>query len=239
MVKTLFDPHYHTIYSDGKSKIIESIEAAKRKHLAVLIITDHLNWQGYMNSYRTGKSVMKRIRPEPQAGHFPVIIGTELALPKRIGTGHILLFGTEICSLIQQDLAEYNKLDIQELKRLKDTYECALVQSHPPKEAKGADERLLSILDACEITRKGHAHHNYKLIQKDCERHGITPIASSDGHAAYRNSQIVNATDLYLGKAYNIATIDITNEKDLIKVIKENLIEEKVFTEQTQSDRNF
>lgn len=222
----IFDPHYHTIYSDGYSKILESIDAAKRINLAALIITDHLNWMGYMDSYRICKNMMKRIRPQKKECYFPVIIGTELNMPRRIGGQHVLLFGTEICTAIQRNLPEFKKFDIEEFKKLKDRYECALVQCHPYKEAKGIDKELLPILDGCEITRGGKKHPNYESIKKDCERKGITPLASSDGHVAYKDPRLVYEVERPLGKAYTIASIDIKNEKDLIRVIKENLVDD-------------
>ncbi|MEM4263921.1 MAG: hypothetical protein QW666_03455, partial [Candidatus Woesearchaeota archaeon] len=123
-------------------------------------------------------------------------------------------------------------------KKLKDKYECAIVQCHPPKEARGIDEMILPILDGCEITRSGNAHYNYEKILEDCKKKGITPVASSDGHIAYRDSELIYEVQSYLGKAYNIASIDINNEKDLIKVIKENLIEKRVFKKgNEQKDR--
>lgn len=235
-----FDPHYHTKLSDGYSSILESITSAKRKNLAALIITDHLNLNGYMNSYREGRTIMKMIRPGPEQGQFPAIIGTELSLPHSIckWQGHILVFGTEICETIQNNLSEFNQFDIQEFKKLKQKYEdtCAIVQCHPYKEATGIDQNLLPILDGCEITRGGKPHYNHESIKKDCEKHSITPLASSDGHVAYRDSRLVYEVERPLGKAYNIASIDLTCEKDLIRIIKENLIEKFVYSEEY---RNF
>lgn len=232
-----FDPHYHTIYSDGWSKILESIEAAQRKNLAALIITDHFNNFGYNKSYKQNRKMLNLLRPKPAENTYPVIIGMELGVPERIrlrrdgGKEEVLVFGTEFCETIQENIAEINKYDIQEFKKLKQKYEnnCAIVQCHPFKEARGVDRKLLPILDGCEITKRGNLHYNHEAIRKDCEKKGITPLASSDGHVAYRDPNLVYEVETPLGKAYTIASIDITCEKDLIKVIKENLIKDLVY----------
>lgn len=229
-----FDPHYHTIQSDGYSKILESITTAYRKGLAALIITDHLNKFGYVKSYKQNRKIMSLIRPCQNKEEYPVIIGIEFGLPETVcrnplGRQEVLIFGTEICETIQNNLAEINNFDLAEFKKLKDRYECAIVQCHPYREATGIKTEILEILDGCEITRSGNAHYNYEEILKDCEKHRITPLASSDGHVAYKDPALVYETDVPLGKAYNIASIEINNEKDLIKAIKENLIEKRIF----------
>jgi len=238
----IFDPHYHTVQSDGDSTILESIAAAYRKGLAALIITDHINNFGYMESYRLNRKIMSLIRPDETQGQQQVIIGMEFGLPEKISKREngerkeVLIFGTEICEAIQGNLPEINEFDLAEFKKLKEKYDCAIVQCHPQKEARSIDERILQIIDGCEITKIGNAHYNYEAIQKDCEKHRITPIASSDGHVAYRDPRLVYEVTPYLGKAYNIASIDINNEKDLIKAIKENLIEKRIFQKRDYRD---
>ncbi|MEM4263361.1 MAG: PHP domain-containing protein, partial [Candidatus Woesearchaeota archaeon] len=187
----LFDPHYHTIQSDGDSKILESVDAAKRAGLAALIITDHLNRFGYTDSYRTNKNLVTTLTGPHKPDKYPIIIGMEFGLPPAVGFGEVLIFGTEICQAIQNNLAEINNFDLAEFKKLKDRHKCAIVQCHPNKEATGVDERILQIIDACEITRSGNAHYNYEKILEDCKKKGITPVASSDGHIAYRDSELI------------------------------------------------
>lgn len=231
----IFDPHYHTIQSDGYSKILESMTAAYRKGLAALIITDHLNKFGYMESYRVNRNLVKMLCGEQEQGKYPVIVGMEFGLPETVckpdvrGRQEVLIFGTGICEAIQNNLAEINSFDLAEFKKLKERYECAIVQCHPHREATGIKTEILEILDGCEITRTGNAHYNYEAIQKDCEKHRITPLASSDGHVAYRDPALMYEVDVPLGKAYNIASIEINTEKDLIKAIQENLIEKRIF----------
>ncbi len=224
---SLIDPHYHTKQSDGEDKIIDSIIAAKRLGLAALVITDHLsanrNWIGPTRSYSTNKRIMKMIRSAYRPDHYPIILGVELYLPPKVGRGEVLVFGTGLCDIIQKHRIEISNYDFEEFKKLKERYECAIVQCHPdPKE--GLQKNLLPILDGCEITYGGIVRENFEQLKEDCKKYGITPIVSSDGH----NCRGIDIRS-WLGRAYNIISIEVNNEKDWIMAIKENKIEKIVF----------
>jgi predicted metal-dependent phosphoesterase TrpH len=236
----VIDPHYHTKQSDGESTILESIASAWRKGLAALVITDHLsantNWIAATRSYRKNIQIMKQIRHISRETDYPVIIGIELYLPAKVGFGEVLVFGTEICAAIQDHLSELAHYDLEEFKKFKDRFECAIVQCHPKF---SVQEQIVPILDGCEVTKAGIARPNHDEILEDCKKHNLTPIASSDGHVAFLDPRLVYEVQPYLGKAYTIFSIDINNEKDLIRAIKQNLIEKRVFPkEDYRSNRN-
>lgn len=221
-----FDPHYHTQQSDGEDAILPSVQAAYRAGLAALIITDHLTanpkWPGPTHSYQHNIDLIKILRTGNNNNLHPIIVGIELLLPPRIGDGEVLIFGTELCAAIQENLSEVSRYDFEEFRKLKENFgDSAIVQCHPTE---GLQERLVPVLDGCELTKIGIALPNIHEIEEACKKHGITPLVSSDGHTYKRDP-----LKPYLGKAYNLAAMHIQNEKDLITAIKENHIERRIF----------
>lgn len=229
----IFDPHYHTTQSDGEDTIMASADAAYRRGLAMLIITDHLaanaNYSGPTKSYQENQTILTRFRPKPRENQYPIIIGMELFLPPKAGEGEVLIFGTELCQTIQDNLEEIRKYDLDAFRRLKEQYTCAIVQCHP---LQGLQQEILPILDGCEITKAGIAVPHHLQIIKDCKKHGITSLVSSDGHTFQKQRDTP-----WLGNAFNVASINLKTEKDLIKVIKENLIENRVFHKEEITSR--
>ena len=91
-------------------------------------------------------------------------------------------------------------------------------------------EELLPILDGCEITKKGIAVQDHERIIRLCEEHGKTWLVSSDGHMCREHSTVPLSNMPVLGTAYNIMSIEIKDEQDLIRAIKENLILERIYS---------
>ena len=80
------DLHVHTVYSDGSGTVREVLEAARRRGLEGLAITDHDTLDGYLEaeSYADGLLLLPGYEVCTDAGHV-LVIGLE-KLPPRIGT---------------------------------------------------------------------------------------------------------------------------------------------------------
>jgi hypothetical protein len=240
------DPHYHTKSSDGEDYISDSILVAQNLGLNALIITDHLSanehWMAPTHSYSNNIEFMKKYRPVNKEGLLPVIIGIELCIPARMcqERTEILVFGTEMCNAIQHMIehhsSEIKSYKIDDFMKLKERYECAIVQCHPFKYSK-IEQELLHLIDGCEITSCGVGVPDYKALLEECKQYKKTPIASGDGHNC-RGLPIIS----WLGRARTVFSIGIKNEKDLIKAIKENHVETLYFEKdrvmQTETFKN-
>lgn len=193
--------HAHTIFSDGANSPLKMAMTAKELGHTALVITDHFYDHDGMDFCSLNKNTFGLLKKACMEAKemLPVIIGLEIPF---CGQEVLVFGGAAIKSII-----ENGKPNCEELQRLKDTTDCAVVLCHPGQDFEDAAKYV----DGFEEYNSGS---NLFANGKGSTR----PFGSLEGKQRWSNSDAHHHNGLR--KSYNIVTAKIENESDLIRYIK-------------------
>lgn len=188
--------HAHTIFSDGMNSPLKMAMTAKELGFTALVITDHFYDHAGMDFCSLNKDTFGLLKKACREARelLPIIIGLEVPFCGE----EILVFGGAAIKAI----LENGKPNSEELQRLKDTHDCAVVLCHPSENF----EEVAPYVDGFEHYNSGN------------NRFSTRSFGSLEGKQRWANSDAHHHN--CLGKSYNMITSKIENESDLIQYIK-------------------
>jgi hypothetical protein len=219
------DLHYHSEESDGMASLEQSYERVLELNVPTLCVTNHLD-NGFRGSY--AKTIDNAKRIDTMADR-PIIVGIELKLPDKVLEPELLVYGTNLCEIINEHYERLCNGSVHDLIELKQEYEheSVFILCHP-KDGK-IEQAIAPALDGVEITYNGGVLPNFlfKIVaqMKEFNRphinYTIKPFANSDGHTLLPEANLSTKDRLpFLGEAYNFFNMPVGSEEELILAVK-------------------
>lgn len=206
-MKSKINIHAHSLFSDGLNSPYKMALKAKELGFSALVLTDHFYGDEFSHKDQISLEsliYLRRCKSEIERSIMPVILGVEIPL-----LGHeVIVFGYEAVIAILRNGLPTEESTAGLLYDLKFSSNCAIVLCHPrPIHNENRAKDICNLIDGYEHINggfdffKGISHGSLKGKQRWC---------NSDAH---------RANDL--GQCYNILDVEIKNELDLIKYIKD------------------
>ncbi|MBD3204074.1 PHP domain-containing protein [Candidatus Woesearchaeota archaeon] len=183
----IFDMHFHTVYSDGASKIKDIVKITKKTDIGVAI-TDHNKIKGSLKAEASGAKV---------------IPGIEIKLKNGIDILCYFYDSAELKEFYTKEIKNklkgifYTRLDFEydEFLDICEKYNCLLSFAHPGKYDLLKYKEIVNSIEVLEVINSGISRKKNMEAFNRIRKQKKSFTAGSDGHSIYEFGNAVVYSD--------------------------------------------